>query len=83
MLGGRLPNLGIRPTSPAAHAPASSPISGMRVEGGTVAEMLARLDPAPGVDRSAIEKQVSHVAAGDRSAETVRHIMSTMQYQMA
>ena len=45
--------------------------------------LLARLDPAPGVDLPGIERRVSTVAPGERSAETVRHILSTMQYQMA
>jgi uncharacterized protein (DUF1800 family) len=82
VLSGRLPDLGIRPV-PSAHPPAPSPAPGMRLQPATVAAVVARLDPAPGVDLSAIEQRVSHVAAEDRSAEAVRHILSTMQYQMA
>ena len=82
VLSGHLPDLGIVPTAPApAHA--AAPIVGMRVEGATVAALLARLDPAPGIDPAGIERRVSGVAPGERSAEAVRHILSTMQYQMA
>jgi uncharacterized protein (DUF1800 family) len=82
VLGGHLPELGIRPTA-SAPAHAASPIAGMRVQGTTAAALLARLDPAPGVDLAGIERRLSGVAPGDRSSETVRHILATMQYQMA
>ena len=82
VLSGRVPDLGVRRTAP-AHAHAAESIVGARVQGASVTTLLAQLDPAPGVDLPGLERRVSQVAAGDRSTETVRHILSTMQYQMA
>jgi uncharacterized protein (DUF1800 family) len=82
VLGGRLPELGIVPTTPVS-ADTPSPAMGMRVQGANVAALLARLDPAPGIDLAEIERRSSSVAAGERNAETVRRILSTLQYQVA
>jgi len=82
VLGGRLPALGIRPdhTAPAV---ANTPSVATPLRRASAASLLARLDPAPGLDLSAIERRVSAVEPEARGAAAVRHILSTKQYQLA
>jgi uncharacterized protein (DUF1800 family) len=82
VLGGRLPQLGVAAQA-AVHTASMRPVVGPSLARASVKTLLARLDPAPGVDVSEIERRVSRVGADESAAEAVRSILSTLQYQMA
>jgi uncharacterized protein (DUF1800 family) len=82
VLMGNMPHLGINLSNPAARAE-SRRIFGGRLQGSATAALVERLDPAPGVEVADIEKRVASLDAEARINETVRHILSTKQYQLA
>lgn len=84
VLSGRLPQLGVAAASATSPGGPSTQLAvGTSLQRASASTLLARLDPAPGVDLPSIERRVSGASAEARIAEAVRHILSTRQYQMA
>jgi uncharacterized protein (DUF1800 family) len=84
VLMGQMPQLGIS-RSNAAPNPArqSRRILGTRLQGATARALLERLDPAPGMEISEIEKRVAGMDPETRVNETIKHVLATRQYQLA
>lgn len=84
VLSGRLPQLGVASASSTPTGGSSTRLAvGTSLQRAPASTLLARLDPAPGVDLRSIERRVSGTSAEARVGETVREIVSTRQYQMA
>jgi len=81
VLMGNMPRLGIATTE--AAPPAAKQSFGRRLQNTTAAALLERLDPAPGVELSEIERRVASVASESRIDETIKQILATRQYQLA
>jgi uncharacterized protein (DUF1800 family) len=81
-LAGRTPRLGIAP-APAGPSTSAKKVFGSNLENATTAALLERLDPAPGIDVSAIERRLAGLDREARINEAVRAIVGTMQYQLA
>jgi uncharacterized protein (DUF1800 family) len=82
VLAGRTPKPGGK-TMNESGRPTATALARLASHEASVQALLKRLDPAPGVDVSGIERQVSAVGAAERIPETVRQILSTRQYQLA
>ena len=84
-LGGRLPPLGLERPVPPAGGPAGAPVVPVdaALQGVSASELLGRLDPAPGLDAAAIERDVSGVASGERRSAFIRRVMMSPEYQLA
>lgn len=82
VLGGHVPALGVRPSS-ATGSGESAGQPGSAWSALSVADVLARLDPAPGIDRSVIERNASNAKSDEKAAHAVQRILSTLEYQMA
>ena len=54
---------------------------GASLQNASAAALLARLDPAPGLDASRLQRGASE--AGDRGSEIIRLVMMTPEYQVA
>lgn len=85
VLAGRMPHLGIsRMAAAAAGEPAQSRIVvGRPVAAAQTSALVTRLDPAPGIETSAVERHVAATSGSARTAEIVRYILSTPQSQLA
>jgi len=85
VLTGRMPKLGIKVSdaTPAQQTTSARWTFGRGLQGAAAAALLERLDPAPGVDPSEIERRIAGLAPDARATETVRHIVATPQYQLA
>jgi uncharacterized protein (DUF1800 family) len=82
-LAGRTPRLGIAvPAAPAATTPGRK-VFGSSLDDAATAALLERLDPAPGIDPSVIERRISGLDREARINEAVRYIVATKQYQLA
>ena len=84
-LAGRLPALGFqRPDSPTGEAAGmlTVPIETTLREA-SAATLLERLDPAPGLDTEAIEREVSGSGSPDGQSAFIRRVMMSPQYQLA
>ena len=84
-LAGRLPALGLqRPDPPTGEAgdAFAVPIETALREA-SAAALLERLDPAPGLDAEAIEREVSGVGLPHRQSAFIRRVMMSPQYQLA
>jgi uncharacterized protein (DUF1800 family) len=80
VLSGRTPPLGVRaPGEEKKPLPLRLPLAPALAKA-SVEAWMARLDPAPGLDRSTIEREAG---TGDEPGEVVRRIMMTPQYQVA
>ena len=81
-LGGRLPPLGLeRPDGETAGGPDVPLDAGLR--GASASELLSRLDPAPGLDAAAIEREVSGVMSPAGRSAFIRRVMMSPEYQLA
>lgn len=85
VLAGQMPKLGINvaDASPAQQTTSVRRIFSRPLQSATTAALLERLDPAPGIDPSEIERRIAGLAPDGRATETVRHIVATPQYQLA
>ena len=92
-LAGRLPPLGLERSDPrdggAAGAPDGQaagapdvPVDATFREA-SASELLSRLDPAPGLDAAAIEREVSGVTSPEGRGAFIRRVMMTPEYQLA
>ena len=84
-LAGRLPALGLRrPDSPAGEAAGTFtvPIE-TTLRDASAAALIERLDPAPGLDTAAIEREVSGSGSPDGRSAFIRRVMMSPQYQLA
>ena len=84
-LGGRLPSLGLERPDPAGGEAAGRrdvPVDAA-LRGASPAELLSRLDPAPGLDAAAIEREVSGVAPPEGRSAFIRRVMMSPEYQLA
>ncbi len=84
-LGGRLPPLGLeRPESPAGRATGAPEIPvDATLREASASELLSRLDPAPGLDAAAIEREVSGVTSPEGRGAFIRRVMMSPEYQLA
>lgn len=80
VLGGQPPALGIRTTRNAA-PPQIRLRTGTSLQRASTSALLARLDPAPGIDAAQLERTTA--SARDRQSETIRRVMTTPEYQLA
>ena len=84
-LAGRLPPLGLERPDPAGGEAAGAP--GVPVDAtlreASPAELLSRLDPAPGLDAAAIEREVSGVASPEGRSTFIQRVMMSPEYQLA
>lgn len=84
-LGGRLPPLGLERPDPtggeAARAP-DVPVDAT-LRDASPAELLARLDPAPGLDAAAIGREVSGVSSPEGRGTFIQRVMMSPEYQLA
>jgi len=71
---------GLRPMATATPAPRGVPA---QFRDAKTFDLLQRLDPAPGIDRHAIEEGVAAVPKSVQSAESIRRIVATPEYQLA
>jgi hypothetical protein len=78
---GNMPRLGI--ATPETPRPAAKQSFARRLQNTTAAALLERLDPAPGVELSEIERRAATVASESRIDETIKQILATRQYQLA
>ena len=84
-LGSRLPPLGLeRPGPPGSEAGGAPdvPVDATLHEA-SASELLSRLDPAPGLDAAAIEREVSGVASPEGRSRFIRRVMMSPEYQLA
>ena len=84
-LGGRLPPLGLDRPDPPAGEPAGAadvPVDATLREA-SASELMSRLDPAPGLDAAAIEREVSGVASPEGRSAFIRRVMMSPEYQLA
>lgn len=82
-LAGRTPRLGIAAAAAPAPIGSGRRVFGNSLDGAATAALLERLDPAPGIDLSAIERRIAGLDPEARINEAVRSIVATMQYQLA
>jgi uncharacterized protein (DUF1800 family) len=80
VLSGRVPPLGIRSERQAQPSPMTVRV-GASLQNASAAALLARLDPAPGLEASRLQRGASE--AGDRGSEIIRLVMMTPEYQVA
>ena len=81
---GAAPVLGIgESTAGGEGADAASPLVGERYRRAAPAALLARLDPAPGVDPSTVPAAGDGAGAEAAAAEAIRRIVATPEYQLA
>jgi uncharacterized protein (DUF1800 family) len=80
VLAGQAPALGIRSDRNRTAASAAVPVGAALNEVSTKA-LIERLDPAPGIDTSAIDRAAA--AAPERRSEVIRRVMMTPEYQVA
>ena len=84
-LAGRLPPLGLERPSPSIDEAAVAmtvPIATTLREA-SAAALLGRLDPAPGLDAAAIEREVASVNSPEGPSAFIRRVMMSPQYQLA
>ena len=84
-LAGRLPPLGLERPSPSIDEAAVAmtvPIATTLREA-SAAALLGRLDPAPGLDAAAIEREVASVNSPEEPSAFIRRVMMSPQYQLA
>ena len=84
-LAGRLPPLGLDRADPStgeADSAFTIPIETTLREA-SAAVLLARLDPAPGLDAEAIARDVSGVNSSEGQSAFIRRVMMSPQYQLA
>jgi len=84
VLMGNMPRLGITAAdaSSVAH-PSGKQSFGRRLQNTTAAALLEKLDPAPGIELSEIERRTGSLDSESRINESVRQILATRQYQLA
>ena len=84
-LGGRLPPLGLERPDPAGGEAARAPDVPLdaTLREASPAELLARLDPAPGLDAAAIERELSGVASPEGRGTFIQRVMMSPEYQLA
>jgi uncharacterized protein (DUF1800 family) len=80
VLGGQVPALGIGPERRSQPPPIAVRVA-RSVQTASARALIERLDPAPGLDRSAIERAVSRGA--ERHLDVIRRVMMTPEYQLA
>ncbi len=84
-LAGRLPPLGLERPSPSTDEAAAAftvPIATTLREA-SAAELLERLDPAPGLDAGSIEREVAGVSSPAGPSVFIRRVMMSPHYQLA
>ena len=81
ILSGRSPELGFTATGAAAGI--GSDVPGNAVRGASTGALLARLDPAPGIDVRDLERRLPAGDAKTGASAVVRQLMATPQYQLA
>ena len=84
-LAGRLPPLGLEPGGPStddAGVAFAVPIAAA-LRDASAAMLLERLDPAPGLDAGAIEREVAGVGSPAGQSAFIRRVMMSPQYQLA
>ena len=84
-LAGRLPPLGLEhpgPSTDEAAVALTVPVAATLREA-SAAELLDRLDPAPGLDAAAIEREVAGVGSPAGRSAFIRRVMMSPQYQLA
>ena len=83
-LSGHLPALGLESSgSIAVNAGTMRVPVGSTLRGASAAALLEQLDPAPGLDAAAIEREVSGVTSSEGRSAFIRRVMMTPQYQLA
>jgi hypothetical protein len=82
VLSGQAPPLGIR-LERRVQAPAIVLKVGTSLQTASSGGLIERLDPAPGLDRSAIERTASTMSPTARRFEIIRRVMMTPEYQVA
>lgn len=82
VLAGRMPRLGIGGPG-GTELPAGRINVNPSLANASVGALIARLDPAPGIDTKAIESQTARVTGDARASESVRHILAAPEYQLA
>ena len=81
VLSGRSPQLGL--TATGAGPATTEPVAGKALTAASAADLLGRLDPAPGVDRADVDRRLTAGGKGRGASDAVRHIVATPQYQLA
>jgi uncharacterized protein (DUF1800 family) len=82
VLAGRMPQLGVEAAAAGASSSPRLVLPGS-LRSASLRALIARLDPAPGLEPSAIERRISTVASDVRAGEAARQIVATPQYQLA
>ena len=83
VLMGNMPRLGLTTADASSARTAAKQSFGRRLQNTTAAALLERLDPAPGVEISEIERRTGSLDPEARINETIRQILATRQYQLA
>ena len=84
-LAGRLPPLGLeRDDTPTGEAAGTfrAPV-GTTLGEASAAALLERLDPAPGLDAEALEREVAGLGSPEGRSAFIRRVMMSPQYQLA
>ena len=84
-LAGRLPPLGLARADPSADGSAGASTAPVGTAPGeaSAAALLERLDPAPGLDAEALEREVRGLGSPEGRSAFIRRVMMTPQYQLA
>ena len=81
VLSGRTPALGVRAAATERPAPVRLSL-GTALANASASTLLARLDPAPGLDASNLARPASRDGSNE-PGEIIRRLMTTPQYQLA
>ena len=84
-LAGRLPPLGLERPGPrdgGAAGASDGPVDATLREA-SASELLSRLDPAPGLDPAAIEREAAGVTSPEGRSAFIRRVMMSPEYQLA
>jgi len=84
-LAGRLPPLGLGSADPSTDEAAGTSTAPFETTLGeaSAAALLERLDPAPGLDAEALERQVPGLGSPEGRSAFIRRVMMSPQYQLA
>ena len=84
-LTGRLPPLGLGRADPSADGSAGASTAPVGTASGeaSAAALLERLDPAPGLDAEALEREVPGLSSPEGRSAFIRRVMMSPQYQLA
>ncbi len=84
-LAGRMPPLGLERADPSIEEAAGTSTAPVETTLGeaSAAALLERLDPAPGLDAEALEREVPGLGSPEGRSAFIRRVMMSPQYQLA